>query len=76
VEEYLRVRRVEQRWSLRHMLTELHVAPAWLKRQMVQLQIPDPGAAAFAYYQAEAETPCRAKGVLVSIEDRDRVESV
>jgi hypothetical protein len=40
VEKYLRVRRVEQGWSLRRMLAELHVGSAWLKDQMWQLQIP------------------------------------
>ncbi len=40
VEEYLRVRRVGQGWSLRRMLTELRVGSAWLKGQMDQLEIP------------------------------------
>ncbi len=40
VEGYLRVRRVEQGWSLRRMLAELRVGSAWLKRQMVKLHIP------------------------------------
>jgi hypothetical protein len=40
VEAYLRVRRVEQGWSLRRMLAELHVAPGWLKDQMHRLGIP------------------------------------
>ncbi len=40
VEEYLRVRRVEQGWSLRRMLAELQVGSAWLKDQMDQLHIP------------------------------------
>ncbi len=40
VEEYLRVRRVGQGWSLRRMLAELRVGSAWLKGQMNQLQIP------------------------------------
>ncbi len=40
VEEYLRVRRVEQGWSLRRMLTELQVGSAWLKDQMHRLRIP------------------------------------
>ena len=40
VEDYLRVRRVEQGWSLRRMLTELQVAPAWLKDQLQRLHIP------------------------------------
>jgi hypothetical protein len=40
VADYLRVRRVEQGWSLRRMLTELQVGSAWLKRQMHQLHIP------------------------------------
>jgi len=40
VEDYLRVRRVKQGWSLRRMLAELHVAPAWLKGQMHRLGIP------------------------------------
>jgi hypothetical protein len=39
VEEYLRVRRVEQGWSLRRMLTELQVGSAWLKNQMHRLEI-------------------------------------
>jgi len=39
VEDYLRVRRVEQGWSLRRMLTELRVGPAWLKDQMIRLDI-------------------------------------
>ena len=34
VEDYLRVRRVEQGWSLRRMLAELQVGSAWLKAQM------------------------------------------
>ena len=40
VEGYLRVRRVEQAWSLRRMLTELRVGSVWLKRQMHRLSIP------------------------------------
>jgi hypothetical protein len=40
VEEYLRVRRVGQGWSLRRMLTELRVGSAWLKSQMQRLRIP------------------------------------
>jgi len=40
VEEYLRVRRVGQGWSLRRMLAELQVGSAWLKRRMDQLHIP------------------------------------
>jgi hypothetical protein len=40
VEEYLRVRRVGQGWSLRRMLAELRVGSAWLKGQMNQLHIP------------------------------------
>ncbi len=40
VEAYLRVRRVEQGWSLRRMLAELQVGSVWLKDQMNQLQIP------------------------------------
>jgi hypothetical protein len=40
VEGYLRVRRVEQGWSLRRMLAELQVGPAWLKGQMHRLRIP------------------------------------
>jgi len=40
VEEYLRVRRVGQGWSLRRMLTELRVGSAWLKDQMTRLGIP------------------------------------
>jgi len=40
VEEYLRLRRVEQGWSLRRMLTELRVGSAWLKDQMQRLRIP------------------------------------
>jgi hypothetical protein len=40
VEDYLRVRRVEQGWSLRRMLTELRVGPAWLKDQMTRLRLP------------------------------------
>jgi hypothetical protein len=40
VEEYLRVRRVGQGWSLRRMLAELHVAPTWLNGQMHRLGIP------------------------------------
>jgi len=39
VEDYLRVRRVEQGWSFRRMLAELHVGSPWLKRQLSQLQI-------------------------------------
>jgi len=37
VEEYLRVRRVEQGWSLRRMLADLQVGSAWLKDQMRRL---------------------------------------
>lgn len=37
---YLRTRRVRLAWSVRRMADELHVAPAWLKRQMDQLEIP------------------------------------
>jgi hypothetical protein len=40
VEEYLRVRRVEQGWSLRRMLTELQVGSACLKDQMHCLRTP------------------------------------
>ncbi len=40
VEAYLRVRRVEQGWSLRRMLTELQVGSTWLKDQMHRLGIP------------------------------------
>jgi hypothetical protein len=40
VEEYLRVRRVEQGWSLRRMLAELHVGSVWLKDQLCRLGIP------------------------------------
>jgi hypothetical protein len=40
VEGYLRVRRVEQGWSLRRMLTELQIGSAWLKDQMHRLRIP------------------------------------
>ena len=40
VEEYLRVRRVGQGWSLRRMLAELRVGSAWLKDQMQRLGIP------------------------------------
>ncbi len=40
VEGYLRVRRVEQGWSRRRMLTELQVGPAWLKGQRSRLRIP------------------------------------
>jgi hypothetical protein len=40
IEEYLRVRRVEQAWSLRRMLTELQVGSTWLKDQMHRLRIP------------------------------------
>jgi hypothetical protein len=40
VEDYLRVRRVGQGWSLRRMLAELQVGPAWLKDQMTRLRIP------------------------------------
>ncbi len=40
VEDYLRVRRVEQGWSLRRMLAELQVGSAWLKDQMSQVHIP------------------------------------
>jgi len=39
VEGYLRVRRVEQGWSLRRMLAELQVGSAWLKDQMQRLGI-------------------------------------
>jgi hypothetical protein len=40
VEDYLRMRRVEQGWSLRRTLAELQVGSAWLKDQMNQLHIP------------------------------------
>jgi hypothetical protein len=40
VEEYLRVRRVGQGWSLRRMLAELQVGSAWLKDQLHRLRIP------------------------------------
>jgi hypothetical protein len=40
VEGYLRVRRVEQGWSLRRMLAELQVGSVWLKGQMYRLGIP------------------------------------
>jgi hypothetical protein len=40
VEGYLRVRRVEHCWSRRRMLTELRVAPAWLKDQLQRVGIP------------------------------------
>jgi hypothetical protein len=40
VEDYLRVRRVEQGWSLRRLLTELQVGSAWLKDQLHRLRIP------------------------------------
>jgi hypothetical protein len=39
-EEYLRVRRVGQGWSLRRMLAELQVGSAWLKDQMQRIGIP------------------------------------
>ncbi len=39
MEHYLRMRRVEQDWSLRRILAELHVGSAWLKDQMNQLHI-------------------------------------
>jgi hypothetical protein len=39
VEAYLRVRRVEQGWSLRRMLAELQVGSAWLKDQMHQVHV-------------------------------------
>jgi hypothetical protein len=39
-EEYLRVRRVGQGWSLRRMLAELRVGSAWLKERMHRLGIP------------------------------------
>jgi glycine/D-amino acid oxidase-like deaminating enzyme len=39
VKEYLRVRRLEQGWSLRRILAELEVGSAWLKGQMNQLHI-------------------------------------
>jgi hypothetical protein len=42
MEEYLRMRRVQQGWSLRRMLTELRAGSAWLKDQMQRLRIPDP----------------------------------
>jgi hypothetical protein len=40
VEDYLRVRRVEQGWSLRRILAELQVGSAWLKDQLHRLGIP------------------------------------
>jgi hypothetical protein len=39
VEDYLRVRRVKQGWSLRRMLAELQVGSAWLKGQLHRLGI-------------------------------------
>jgi hypothetical protein len=39
-EDYLRMRRVVQGWSLRRMLAELQVGSAWLKRQMNRLEVP------------------------------------
>ena len=39
VEDYLRIRRVEQGWSLRRMLAELQVGSAWLKDQLYRLRI-------------------------------------
>jgi hypothetical protein len=41
VEEYLRVRRVEQGWSLRRMPAELQVGSAWLKDQSSDWASPD-----------------------------------
>jgi hypothetical protein len=70
VETYLRVRRVEQRWSLRRLLTELHVGPAWLKDQLHRLRIPRPTAAlgrwAASCASAGALTGHRAAGDAVS----------
>jgi hypothetical protein len=40
MEDSLWMRRVGQGWSLRRMLTELQVAPAWLEDQMYRLRIP------------------------------------
>jgi len=40
VEDYLRMRRVGQGWSLRRMLAELQVGSAWLKDQMLRRGIP------------------------------------
>jgi hypothetical protein len=40
LEGYLLARRVGLGWSVRRMVAELHVATAWLKRQMDQLHIP------------------------------------
>jgi hypothetical protein len=40
LKDYLRVRRIEQDWSVRRMLAELQVGSAWLKRQMQRLGIP------------------------------------
>jgi hypothetical protein len=40
IEEYLRVRRVGQGWSLRRMSAELAVGSAWLKGKMRRLGIP------------------------------------
>lgn len=40
VEDYLRVRRVGQGWSLRRMLAQLRVGSAWLMDQMQRLGVP------------------------------------
>jgi hypothetical protein len=40
LEEYLRVWRVGQGWSLRRLLAELQVGSAWLKDQLHRLRIP------------------------------------
>jgi hypothetical protein len=61
VEDYLRVRRVAEGWSLQQMVAELHVASAWLEREMDQLQIPRPRSVEVASIVMGASRPIRVK---------------
>ena len=61
VEDYLRVRRVAEGWSLQQMVAELHVASAWLEREMDQLQIPRPRSVEVASIVMGASRPLRVK---------------
>jgi hypothetical protein len=40
LDEYLRVRRLEQGWPIQRLRAELGVDRAWLRQQMTQLGIP------------------------------------
>jgi hypothetical protein len=51
---YLRTRRVRLGWSVRRMAAELHVAPAWLKRQMgTSSRSPDPAGGRLLHHAAD-----------------------